>query len=248
MRSAASEPGESAVVLREVLLAGLSVAIVFVVLAILISTGALPNPQHGEGLQRALGFLYSPLSLLAGAGLYGLLSRLLDGEVTPPLLPAEQPPPAVAAVGVALLHVALAILGSFAIGLALQVVGVPVVEQTQVLEITAGGLGLRPELLLLAFTALIAAPIAEESLLRGLLFRRLWLQAGPRTAYLVSALAFAAIHGNLRGLLVYFWLGLVFARAYALTGRLACAVVAHVGNNAVTLAVLLFGGSANAAP
>ena len=179
----------------------------------------------------------------SGSALLGL-----DGEVTPPLLPAERRPPAGAAVGVALLHVALAILGSFAIGLALQVVGVPVVEQTQVLEITAGGLGLRPELLLLAFTALIAAPIAEESLLRGLLFRRLWLQAGPRTAYLVSALAFAAIHGNLRGLLVYFWLGLVFARAYALTGRLACAVVAHVGNNAVTLAVLLFGGSANAAP
>lgn len=235
------------VLLREILLGAVCVAVVVVLVGVLIGSGVIPDPRAGIGLSRGLGFLYSPLSLLAGAGLYALAARRLGGEPTPPLRPVRGRPPTGAALGIAGLHVALAILGSYAIGLVMQLVGVPVVEQAQVLEITGGGLGLRPELVLLGITALAAAPISEEILLRGLFFRRLWQQTTPQVAYLASALAFAAIHGNLQGFLVYLWLGLVFARAYALTGRLWCAVLAHFGNNAITLAILVL-GSAERAP
>jgi membrane protease YdiL (CAAX protease family) len=42
-----------------------------------------------------------------------------------------------------------------------------------------------------------------------------------------------------KAFVIYVWLGLVFARAYARTGRLSAAVAVHLGNNAITLALLL---------
>ena len=65
-----------------------------------------------------------------------------------------------------------------------------------------------------------------------------------RTLLMASALAFAAIHGNWTGLFVYVWLGLVFAHAYARTGRITCAILTHAGNNAITLALLVTGDPA----
>ncbi|MEZ4385273.1 MAG: CPBP family intramembrane glutamic endopeptidase [Nannocystaceae bacterium] len=246
MPATRSEPA-GGVILREVLIGALSVTIALVALTLLISAGVLPRPQAQS--PSALSFLYSPLCLLAGAGLYAGFARLLDGdaEATPPLIAAAERPGAAAAAGITLLHVALAIVGSYVLSLVMALVGVPIVEQETILEITGQGLSLRPELMLLGVSALLAAPVAEELLLRGVFFRRLWHQIGPEAAYLASAIAFAAIHGNPKGVLVYLWLGLVFARAYARTGRLSCAIATHFGNNAITLAILVLSGP-SAAP
>jgi len=235
------------VVAREVLIGAICVSIAIVVLGLLTGSGVLPDPLAEEGPGVALGFLYTPLSFLFGAGLYAGFVRLLDGEPGAALVAADERPSTLRALGIVLLHIVLAIFGSYAIGLLMSLAGFPVIEQTAILEITAGGLSLRPELVLLIFTALIAAPIAEEALLRGLFFRRLWQHAGPEIAYITSAIAFAVIHGNPQGVLVYLWLGLVFARAYARTGRLWCAVATHFGNNAITLAILLL-ASPHSAP
>ncbi len=236
----------SGVLAREVLIGAICVAVAVIALGLLVGAGVLPDPSRDDGPGAALGFLYSPLSLLVGAGLYRGFARLLDGEKTPPLVPSAERPSTLRAWGTTLSHIALAILGSYAIGLLMSLAGFPVVEQASILEITSDGLSLRPALILLGITALVAAPLAEEVLLRGLFFRRLWLHTTPEIAYLASAIAFAAIHGNPKGVLVYLWLGLVFARAYARTGRLWCAVVTHFGNNAVTLAILVLAGGQNA--
>jgi membrane protease YdiL (CAAX protease family) len=94
---------------------------------------------------------------------------------------------------------------------------------------------------MLAVSAVVLAPLAEESLFRGLLFRRILERVGPWPAYVVSALAFAAIHGNLAGLVIYVWLGLVFAETLRRTGRLWTAIVVHMGNNAFALSLLVTG-------
>ena len=217
----------------------MAVAVGGVALALILGIGLLPDPQGPE--RRALAFLYSPLTLLVSAGIYASAARRLDDAPTPPLTPpgGRAGPLGVAREG--LLHALLALLGSYALGLLMALLGAPVAEQAPILEIVAGGLG--PELLLLFGSALVLAPLAEELLLRHLLFRRLSLVATPAAAYVATAVAFALLHGNLHGLVVYLWLGLCFARAYARTGRLGAAVLAHVGNNAVTLAVLLARGA-----
>ncbi|MGB1015975.1 MAG: lysostaphin resistance A-like protein, partial [Nannocystaceae bacterium] len=84
----------------------------------------------------------------------------------------------------------------------------------------------------------VLAPIAEEWLMRGLLFARI-RRANPVAAYAVTALAFAAIHGNPAGFVVYAWLAIVFAHAMARTGRLSAAIGVHALNNVITLSMLL---------
>lgn len=235
----ASPSADPAVVVRELLLAAISVLLGLVLLGILIGTNILPDGRSGA--LRGLTFLYSPLALLVSAAIYAVAGRRLDDAATPPILPPQRRPGLLRALLELLLHTALALLGSSVIGALMAQLGAPVVEQAPILEITGGGLGLRPDLLLLIASAIIAAPLAEELLLRGLLFRRLYVYATPLAAHLSAAVAFAVIHGHLAGFVVYLWLAYCFARVYARTGRLWTAVLVHLGNNAVTLAFLLAG-------
>lgn len=189
-----------------------------------------------ESAQVALSLALTPLATLVAALLYRQVSRALDQTHNPPqppiVLPLASP---LRSLGAAALHLAAAVLGSYLLGLLMDLLGRPVAEQAVVLELVrAGG----PALGSLTFSALVLAPIAEEAFFRGGLFRRL-TPAGAAPAYLISALLFALFHGNLQGLVVYFWLGLVFARAFAVTGRLSVAVAVHFGNNALTLLALL---------
>lgn len=144
---------------------------------------------------------------------------------------------------VVVVGIAAALGGSIVLGLLLELVGFGVQEQSRVLEITGGARdgGPSTEALVLAVSALLMAPIAEEWLFRRLLFVRVRAASGSAMAYGLSALGFAAIHGNPTGILIYFWLGLVFAAVLERTGRLWAAIAVHMGNNAYVLAVLFFG-------
>jgi membrane protease YdiL (CAAX protease family) len=198
-----------------------------------------------DKVRQIQGMVLTPLATLCAAGFYGWLGRNVDraaNHSTPPTNPNNNPAPRaglLATLGWVTLHLLLAVLGSFALALLMQALGAPVVEQTLVLEITRNADLRRPELAMLCFSALALAPLAEELFFRQKLFGRIRRGGGPIAAYLASALIFAAFHNNLQGLVVYVWLGLVFASAYARTGRISAAIAVHFANNAFTLAALL---------
>lgn len=80
-------------------------------------------------------------------------------------------------------------------------------------------------------TVVVVAPVAEEIIFRGLMFRRMkdWLK--PVTAVFLSALAFGLYHGNMVQFLYAFLMGAVFAMIYHRTGMLQTSIVAHLTAN-----------------
>jgi membrane protease YdiL (CAAX protease family) len=81
----------------------------------------------------------------------------------------------------------------------------------------------------------VAAPLGEEIFFRGYLFRFLAARTPLPLAHAASALAFAAIHFNPSGFLVYAGIGVVLAAAYRRTGSLAVPVIGHAVHNGLTL-------------
>jgi membrane protease YdiL (CAAX protease family) len=95
------------------------------------------------------------------------------------------------------------------------------------------------ETVLAVVTVVLLAPVAEELLFRGILYRlarRLW---GPAAATFLSALAFALVHAEPWYLFGLFALGVLFAFIYEATGTLTACVVAHGLHNAISLTLLL---------
>lgn len=78
--------------------------------------------------------------------------------------------------------------------------------------------------------AVIIAPILEELIFRKLLLERL-KPFGPKIAIVLSALAFAMIHGNLSQLLYAFVLGLFFGYIAYETGSIKLTILIHVSVN-----------------
>lgn len=164
-----------------------------------------------------------------------------DPDPPKPVAPRATTPAAV--LGTLALGVLAALAGSMVLGMVLDLLGLPVKEQDRVLEIIAGvrDNGFGAEGIALVVAATVLAPVTEEWFFRGLLFRRVAARSGRALAYGISALAFAAIHGNVAGLVIYVWLGVVFAAVLERTGRLWPAVAVHMGNNACVLAMLFAG-------
>ncbi len=167
----------------------------------------------------------------------------LDPDPPAQVAPRATTPLAVA--GTIISGILAALIGSLALGWIFERIGLEVQEQSRVLEIVedARTHGFGPEAIMLVIAALLLAPIAEEWLFRGLLFRRVSERSGRLLAYGVSALAFAIIHGNPAGLVVYLWLGLVFAAVIERTGRLWTAIAVHMTNNGYVLVLLFTLGS-----
>lgn len=78
------------------------------------------------------------------------------------------------------------------------------------------------------FWGALVAPVAEESLFRGLLFRAFRRPLGPALAAMISSSLFAASHYySLQGFVMVFLMGMVFAWVFHRTGRLAAAMMTH---------------------
>jgi membrane protease YdiL (CAAX protease family) len=101
-----------------------------------------------------------------------------------------------------------------------------------------GGNGSLGEVLAACAVACVVAPICEEFLFRGFIFRALSNWRGPWPAAIATGLLFGAVHGlsapavDLFPLAV---LGIVLCGVYQLTGSLYPCVVLHVINNAIAL-------------
>lgn len=99
---------------------------------------------------------------------------------------------------------------------------------------------------LLAVMTVLGAPVVEEWLFRGVIFRALdaglsprWGRGGTIGAVLASAFIFALAHAEWLQLPGLFFLGVVLAVIVVRTQRLLPAVLTHVGFNALTMASLI---------
>ncbi len=90
---------------------------------------------------------------------------------------------------------------------------------------------------LMAFAAVIAAPICEEIVFRGYLYPAAKKFAGMGAAAVFSALIFAAAHGSLSALLPLFVFGLVLVFLFEKTGSLWAPIAVHFCFNGATVAV-----------
>lgn len=106
----------------------------------------------------------------------------------------------------------------------------------QALEATQGPL----QRTVFAFAAVILAPLIEEMLFRGILYRTGQQLGYPRLALIGSSLLFALIHASLLTLLPLTVLAIIFARLYDYTDRLIAPIVAHSLFNAVNLIAYLY--------
>jgi uncharacterized protein len=121
----------------------------------------------------------------------------------------------------------------------------------------AGAAGIRVALMGVSVAFLLMA--AEEFAFRGYGFRQLSLACGPRTALVVSALAFGVYHLAQTGFGMWgigaFWVvalpalgGLAFGIALLRTGSLAMPLGLHLGGNWVQASVLRLGDLGNGEP
>ena len=93
---------------------------------------------------------------------------------------------------------------------------------------------------LFGFTAIIAAPVVEEILFRGLLYPTIKQAGFPRAGLWVTSVLFALIHFNLMTFvpLIFFALALVWL--YERTDTLLAPILAHAFFNAVNFLLLIF--------
>ncbi len=101
--------------------------------------------------------------------------------------------------------------------------------------------------LLLATTAVVTAPVAEELLFRGVLFTVLRSSLGVWPAAILSALIFGALHADAAWLPLV-WLGFVLALVHQKTGTLFAPIAVHAAHNAAMLGVLVLAPESGGRP
>ena len=94
---------------------------------------------------------------------------------------------------------------------------------------------------LLAFSAIIIAPLAEELLFRGYVYGVIKRYTDSYFAAAASALLFAIVHLHVGTLLPLFTLGVVLVTAYEITGSLLVPIFIHSLFNAISTALILAG-------
>jgi membrane protease YdiL (CAAX protease family) len=94
----------------------------------------------------------------------------------------------------------------------------------------------------LAVTAVLVAPVIEETCFRGLLYPALRRMLGVPAAIALSSLAFAAIHMPPTVWLPLAILAAAFAWLVETTGSVVPSITAHMALNGLTVATVLLGG------
>ena len=93
--------------------------------------------------------------------------------------------------------------------------------------------------LFMGILAIGIAPITEEIVFRGLLYRYFKSRIKPGPALLLSSLLFACMHFNLLSFLPLFIFGLLLGRNYERTGSIKTPIFVHALFNANTYLILL---------
>ena len=85
----------------------------------------------------------------------------------------------------------------------------------------------------------VAAPLVEEFLFRGIIYRRLCVHLHTVTANVIQAALFSFVHFYWAGFVPLFFLGFVLARLYEKSGSIYSCVVAHMLFNLFNIAFVL---------
>lgn len=93
-------------------------------------------------------------------------------------------------------------------------------------------------------STVVAAPILEEVLFRGLVFESVGERFGRGMGLLVSALLFGLIHGVPVQMVNAFVVGLILGYIYLRTRSLISVIIIHAVNNAIAYATMVFFGDA----
>ncbi|MCW1921996.1 CPBP family intramembrane metalloprotease [Luteolibacter arcticus] len=96
---------------------------------------------------------------------------------------------------------------------------------------------------LMAVTAAIVAPLAEEVVFRGYLYPAAKRFCGPAGAIVFSSLVFAAAHGHVVALLPLFVLAVILCLLYEFTGSIWACMSVHFLFNAFTVTMQLLARS-----
>ena len=103
-----------------------------------------------------------------------------------------------------------------------------------------GDLRMRLPLWALPLLSLVMVPL-EEWLFRGVVLRWTWYLMGQFPAFVISASAFAAVHGDWPRFPVRFAIGVVLGMLYVRTRSLWPGIVAHYVHNVALVALALLG-------
>lgn len=94
----------------------------------------------------------------------------------------------------------------------------------------------------LIFIVAVIGPILEEIIFRMIIFGSLYKRFNFWIAAIISSIIFAAVHLDFSHLLVYTFMGVVFAFLYVKTKRIIVPIMAHVAlNSFVMLVQVVFG-------
>lgn len=99
-----------------------------------------------------------------------------------------------------------------------------------------------PGILLAAFTVVVAAPLVEEIIFRGLIQRLATGAWGPIAGAVISALVFALVHNEAWYIFGLIGIGLVLAFVYHVTRSVTASWVTHGVHNAISLTLMLTAG------
>lgn len=139
-----------------------------------------------------------------------------------------------------------AVVTQVVVAVALESAGVPLSSNTEGLDSSTP----TSYLVATAIAAVIAAPLVEELVFRGVVQRALIGRLGVPVAVAVQAVIFGAVHadptfgsGNIGLVLVLTMVGAAFGVGAHLTGRLGTSIVAHAIFNSVVLVLVLSGAT-----
>lgn len=241
MHSLRDEPSPYSVLLAIiVVLIMASPNLAFLMIDAAVQPSDLPQRELSEG-ELIFGLIISlilQLIVFLVALVPLLIRRRLDRRIFGPTQPTGSWP----ALGFGLVAGLASLLAAYTVNIILGLIfGVDnAVEQELLQSALQGGVTLA----IAGFIAIVMAPIVEEVVFRGVLFRALQDRLGMWTAAVLSSAIFAVIHVEvllsqpvaLGGL---FAVGLVLAIAYHRTGNLLVPILGHAVFNASSLGLAL---------
>ncbi|MEC8332735.1 MAG: type II CAAX endopeptidase family protein [Verrucomicrobiota bacterium] len=121
------------------------------------------------------------------------------------------------------------------------------IEQQELVTLFQNG-GHPMAMLLLVILAVIMAPVVEEIIFRGCIYRFLKSQTSLLVAQIISGCIFSIMHANLLSFVPLIFVGILLARIYEKTGSLNASMWFHALFNAFSLLMLFITSMSDAIP